>query len=70
MKQQQLMRDLVKVVIESGLSYEKIGAGSGVSHHAISLWMNGQAMPRVALLIDVLDFLGYDLKIVKRKDSK
>ena len=66
MSTEALMRAFVKAVFDSGLSQAEISRRTGVHEHTLSIWMNGEGLPRLATLAYVLDALGYDLTIVKR----
>lgn len=61
-----ILRTFVKAVYDSGLTLTEISRRSGVAINTMSAWMNGRATPRVAVMADVLDALGYDFQIVKR----
>ena len=67
MSENELLRALVKAVLESGMTQAEICRRSGIHDHTLSLWMHGERSPRLDIFMAVLDVIGYDLQLVKKK---
>lgn len=56
-----------KIIQESGVSFYRLSRVSGVDHGSLSSFMSGKRGLGVERIEKVLDALGYDIEIVKRR---
>lgn len=56
--------------VSKGLCQEALAKHFGISLTAISLWETARNRPSTDTLLDLIDYLGYDLIIVPKKGPK
>ena len=62
-----LVIEMMQLLDSQPVSDFHIGVHSGVAHQTISTWRNGHCNPRLDLMQAVLNSIGYELKIVRKK---
>jgi ribosome-binding protein aMBF1 (putative translation factor) len=60
-----LMCELIRARVGKGWSREEWAEASGYSMSALCKWEAGHHIPRLRVLIDLAQALGYELKLVK-----
>ena len=63
-----LVAEVMRLSVEQGIRPSRLLIDAGYSHNAYSDWRHGRVTPRLVTVIDLLDRLGYELKIVKKED--
>ena len=54
---------------ESGKSCYQISKESGLTKNSLKRWENGECLPSADTFEAILDYMGYDLKLVKRGEK-
>uniref|UniRef100_A0A7V3NU23 HTH cro/C1-type domain-containing protein n=1 Tax=candidate division WOR-3 bacterium TaxID=2052148 RepID=A0A7V3NU23_UNCW3 len=62
-----ILKDLIK---KHGVSYRKIAKDLGVDHGNLYRSLKNDSNPEWKTIKKVLDYLGYDFKIIKRREVK
>lgn len=65
----QLLLVADKERIRQGYSGEGISKKAGFTKSMYSRWINGKNAPNIRNLVSMLDVLGLELKIVRKKDA-
>lgn len=55
---------------KQGLTIQDLADRAKISAHAYHEWRSGKAFPRLCNFIDVIDALGLDMKIVRKKGTE
>lgn len=53
-------KNLRKMIVDSGMSVEKVAFGAGIHKATISKYLSGQREPKIAVLEKISDFLKRD----------
>ena len=53
-----------------GYTYEKLSMKAGFQKSLVSRWINASGKPHLTSFIGVLDALGLELRIVRKKEEK
>jgi transcriptional regulator with XRE-family HTH domain len=62
-----LVKELLSIIDQQPESDFMLSVHIGTSHQTISQWRNGHASPRLDIFQAVLNYLGYELKIVRKQ---
>jgi transcriptional regulator with XRE-family HTH domain len=62
-----LVREMFEIIHSQPESDFMISVHVGTAHTTISQWRNGKCSPRLDLFQAVLNYLGYELKIVRKQ---
>lgn len=66
-----ILADLRGILLNSQLSYEVIGAQANVGAQTINRWVSGETKsPQLLKVLAVANVLGYDLVLVRRRQSR
>ena len=61
---------LKRIIEKEGLSIRGMARAVGIDHASLSRSLKDDGNPESRTIEKILDYLGYDLKIVKRKEVK
>jgi len=56
------VKNLRKMIVDSGMSVEKVSFGAGISKTTVSKYMSGQRTPTIPVLERIADYLKRDFQ--------